>query len=571
MKKSITNLRIEYVMNKAVAGDYNIPAFQRDYVWKWEQISDLMNSISLGYPIGIITISNAQNSSLSHGKNEIIESITKTNSRAYVVVDGQQRLTSIISVYFAYELMMNVSKLSKDTAKIISNVARNIHFINSKFLTTNEMKSEYEGLSTGDLANLLVSTSVCNFDTSCEVKKFLNEYELDFLHLQNWTDEEVINIFIAMNKGGKKLTHVDLMNGFMFNVANGFDLLSFIKSTSADLDSGKIEHEFFAQMMKIFSDITLEYKNQVNFSKSALLDFASRKETALRFVESKDRFIAALREALKLLESEFNFYSIDHLPKNVYLQVALTLICKWNLSYKNKDDEVIRKSFRLITARLIAGDYSSSPGTKAQEDINKYILRLFSTNETPEWTGAIPKLEHKYEQRILEEALQKISYKNKESSLFKLMKSVLLGNNPKYILEEKNVPISRKTLGGEDFDLHHFIPTKSKFSSQFQLENKTDQFANITLIQSEENRQIISNENPTVYLVEARKKLGEENFKNMIQSHMFDYSKILELLSNVEEKNTIIINEIIDNLFNQRLKLIAEKILTKFIGEKKQG
>ncbi|MFK1887577.1 DUF262 domain-containing protein [Bacteroides fragilis] len=44
------------IYTKINNGKYAIPVFQRDYVWKKEQVLDLFDSISKGYPIGTIIL-----------------------------------------------------------------------------------------------------------------------------------------------------------------------------------------------------------------------------------------------------------------------------------------------------------------------------------------------------------------------------------------------------------------------------------------------------------------------------------------------------------------------------------
>ena len=39
-----------------LSGKYVLPSFQRDYVWKMEQIEDLFNSVYRGYPFGTMLL-----------------------------------------------------------------------------------------------------------------------------------------------------------------------------------------------------------------------------------------------------------------------------------------------------------------------------------------------------------------------------------------------------------------------------------------------------------------------------------------------------------------------------------
>ena len=50
------------VLNYVQSNRYVLPSFQRDYVWKMEQIEELFNSIRLGYPLGSLLLWNINTS-----------------------------------------------------------------------------------------------------------------------------------------------------------------------------------------------------------------------------------------------------------------------------------------------------------------------------------------------------------------------------------------------------------------------------------------------------------------------------------------------------------------------------
>ena len=105
--------QLRNVLNYVQSNRYVLPSFQRDYVWKMEQIEELFNSIRLGYPLGSLLLWNIntsydnqnfqdesfygflghygeENSSLKYQKVQILD-----NNDYWVVLDGQQRLTSL--------------------------------------------------------------------------------------------------------------------------------------------------------------------------------------------------------------------------------------------------------------------------------------------------------------------------------------------------------------------------------------------------------------------------------------------------------------------------------------------
>ena len=92
---------------------YVLPSFQRDFVWKMEQIEELFNSVRLGYPFGTLLLwrinigSDAnvlQNESFYTFIQNFCEDKNNTGQQKWsllpgndywVVLDGQQRLTSL--------------------------------------------------------------------------------------------------------------------------------------------------------------------------------------------------------------------------------------------------------------------------------------------------------------------------------------------------------------------------------------------------------------------------------------------------------------------------------------------
>ena len=100
-------------LNHLAARRYVLPSFQRDFVWKMEQIENLFNSIRLGYPFGDLLFwrinlaqgnQNMQNEAFysfiqffHEDKNTIVQAKASLlpGNDYWVVLDGQQRLTSL--------------------------------------------------------------------------------------------------------------------------------------------------------------------------------------------------------------------------------------------------------------------------------------------------------------------------------------------------------------------------------------------------------------------------------------------------------------------------------------------
>ncbi len=113
---------INDALTNIASSKYLLPAIQRKFVWKSEQIEKLFDSIMQGYPINTfmfwkITDSNIKNNHkfydfLLHYKEHFHENnehhVTHARSKDfYAVIDGQQRLTSLyvgLQGTYAYKL-----------------------------------------------------------------------------------------------------------------------------------------------------------------------------------------------------------------------------------------------------------------------------------------------------------------------------------------------------------------------------------------------------------------------------------------------------------------------------------
>ncbi len=97
------DVSIKEIVDDIEKGNYLIPKFQRDFVWKVPDIENLGDSIIRGYPISsmlVMPINGKLNISAGPLKTFGAQ---KTGHNAYYVLDGQQRLTSIAKIFLGYD------------------------------------------------------------------------------------------------------------------------------------------------------------------------------------------------------------------------------------------------------------------------------------------------------------------------------------------------------------------------------------------------------------------------------------------------------------------------------------
>lgn len=88
------------VLNDVLLGRIGLPDLQRPFVWKNDKVRDLLDSMLRGYPIGYIMLWE------SPGEMDDKKTVIGSNNKTYtapkeLVIDGQQRLTALLSAFYA--------------------------------------------------------------------------------------------------------------------------------------------------------------------------------------------------------------------------------------------------------------------------------------------------------------------------------------------------------------------------------------------------------------------------------------------------------------------------------------
>ena len=90
--------KVDYSLDNLISyieiGDIGLPDLQRPFVWTDNKVRELFDSVYRGYPIGNFLF--WQN--ITGGQNRTIGTDQKQKEPRLLVVDGQQRLTSMYAV-----------------------------------------------------------------------------------------------------------------------------------------------------------------------------------------------------------------------------------------------------------------------------------------------------------------------------------------------------------------------------------------------------------------------------------------------------------------------------------------
>ncbi|EMM1217920.1 DUF262 domain-containing protein [Enterococcus faecium] len=260
-KMGYVNFTIKNLIQKIDNNEYVLPALQREFVWKPEQIERLFDSIMKGYPIGSFLFWNVQNENIKKYEfYNILKEYHQRDARHNVkinishkdnvtaILDGQQRITSIyIALKGTYSYKIKGAWKNNDNAypsrKLYLNIVspnldtnRDVYF-DFRFLTNEEAEdftentlwypiSDISQFDVGEMFSVIakyqeryrksfpnesIEKTSYIMNTLGTLHQTMEKDILAYYEENSQEIDKVLDIFIRMNSGGTTLTYSDLL------------------------------------------------------------------------------------------------------------------------------------------------------------------------------------------------------------------------------------------------------------------------------------------------------------------------------------------------------------------------
>jgi hypothetical protein len=100
-----TKETLKKLLEKVHDGSIQLPEFQREWVWDDERIKSLLASVSLSYPIGTLMLLQAGNPDVRFKTRPIQGAPSALTEPERMLLDGQQRMTSLYQVLASGEVV----------------------------------------------------------------------------------------------------------------------------------------------------------------------------------------------------------------------------------------------------------------------------------------------------------------------------------------------------------------------------------------------------------------------------------------------------------------------------------
>ncbi|MEU6488475.1 DUF262 domain-containing protein [Streptomyces sp. NPDC046887] len=214
-----TNRDVRTLISQIAAGEIKLPEIQRGYVWKASQVARLIESLYRGYPAGPLLFWKT-----GHAAETREAALGAPQALARVIplylLDGQQRLTSLFRVLTDHVEAQVVFNIETEAFQNQSAATRR----NRKWVKVHDIVGPDADVFTvhGELkaAGLDISDAEVGRRLNALQKITQRDFHMEVLH--DFEYEEVAEIFVRVNSGGRALKTTDLALATLSARAPGF-------------------------------------------------------------------------------------------------------------------------------------------------------------------------------------------------------------------------------------------------------------------------------------------------------------------------------------------------------------
>lgn len=256
-----------------VSREFSIPAYQRDYSWKIDNIEDMLNDISeavetqSGHYLGTVVLANV------NGNNK------------FEVVDGQQRLSTLTLILAAFLDQLDKEDISRITnshnlimnenKKLKLDFGLNSDFVSELFANNNSLPKTHGQRRLLDNYNYAIerATALKNKSGVDELKKWINTIKtLELISFIAPTTGNAIRMFQTVNDRGLPLSTMDKVKALLVYYSNRYlkgELDEYINQSF-----GKCFSAFDAlRIIASATETKIENISRVSFSEDDLLRY----------------------------------------------------------------------------------------------------------------------------------------------------------------------------------------------------------------------------------------------------------------------------------------------------------
>ena len=477
-------LKIKELISEMNQGSIRIPEIQRGYVWKRSQIAKLLDSIYRGFPTGSILLWDTKQEIIFKDMQTNLGRNVKPDFIPKIVLDGQQRLTSLGRVF---------DSTTPKQDHILFNVINEIfepysprNSVDPRWLDVTRLLTE-ELPELDALYHLKDAGVYASDDREAEReihKKLKNlsairEYQYPVEIVREDDLEIVTEVFIRVNSGGTRLREAELALARLAWKLPGSIVGPFEKMEDACEERGfDLDTRFL--MRSLISTATRQ---------SRFRDLKAFWERPVEEIERAwKKTEKGLRLALDFVEGNVGIPGSEFLPSQFSL-IPLAVVFSERQQLSGDEERTLRRWF------LLANSFSRYVGT-SESTLNQDLSILGSNCENIAGLLDLMLRDLRSEPKISSQDLERAGM---SSPFFPLAWLAAVRRNATDWF--KGIRIRNDSFAeDQNIEYHHIFP--KKLLNERGVDRYTrDEIANIAFLGQKANRRILARK-PTDYLAE---------------------------------------------------------------------
>lgn len=513
-------LTIRKLIDRVTSGDIRIPAFQRDFVWEPDQVAFLLDSIYKKFPIGTVIFWKTDNRLTSEkdlGRFTLPE--PRRDYPINYVLDGQQRITSLFSV-FQTELKPNNNNWVDIyfDLKAVENIQESIFLALEKSEVDNSRHFPVNVLF--DTVEYRKATALLDDELVRKVDTLQERFKEYIIPNETFVSDDRNNVAIVferINRAGTELNIFQLLSAWSWS--EDFDLTEKFEELQKDI----IDHEY-DELCKD-QDLQLRICSGVINGETTPAKILELQGEQIRSSFTKVR--NGIIGAIDFLKRELNVVSYRLLPFPgllVPLAVFFATDKSEGVSYTDKQKHKLTKWFwRAIFSRRF------SAGVNERQAFDIVQMKALRENEHHDFL--FPQKEINFD---FSETVFSVASANTKSFIILLSQF-----SPYSFLSGAKIDLTKVLQKVNKNDFHHIFPQKYLEREGFS-RKEINVLANICFLTRGDNNKM-KDKAPYIYAQDINREHRDKYLANALCPNDFDK---LDYKSFLIERNRIIKNEV---------------------------
>lgn len=540
---------LSLLVNMASKGEIVLPEFQRNFVWRRDDITDLLSSIIKRYFIGTFLLLRVDRDNIPFAMRPItgVDKSEKELDPEWMILDGQQRITSLYYVFHApdvplkgtrypYRFFLDLKKINSGEIDDAISSERSDYcdqYLEEKYQFENWVIPFTEILNWSEWRHKF-ETNLLKEDKDF----FINQYHPKIEPI--WAEKikditaflvptieipkvepdnpekmaEVCAIFEKMNSTGVPLSVYDLLTARLYKY--GIDLHKLWKDS---VEKHKLLSQFSDNEPDIFGVFVLrtialmrskEVKSKVLINLEQK-NFEQDWKTAAHYVER------ALQRITATNEDGFGVFDGKWFPYTTMTTVlaALLKFVDSNKAYITEGLRVIKKGY---WTSIFLERYAGATDSTTYGDYNDVVKHLKDTRKSPSFLKQAS-------DDILKNPNFSIKDVSRRNAVYKGVVNLIAIKGAKDFKADDSIEF-------HDLDDHHIFPKKYLDSLKKYKDDEKKTVLNKTLISSSANRKILKTQ-PSIYI---KKYIPQKSRKVILNSHYINDKGIKAMMTDDYEE-----------------------------------